>query len=139
MFPSAIIFFIFWIGESWQESIYHAFDNAKCVVALLSPEYFKSNMCNEELNLALVQHLSNVSKLLNVVIIKLNCFIYILRIVWQWMVGFKLIYSLLKWQSVSGSNYFQFLFIIVFNLLAKRLLLFYQVIFFIFFFFVFFF
>ena len=42
-------------------TLYEALDKTRCVVTLLSADYLQSSVCNEELNLALLKHLSQVS------------------------------------------------------------------------------
>ncbi|XP_032233355.1 uncharacterized protein LOC5508685 isoform X2 [Nematostella vectensis] len=44
-------------GASWQQALYHALDNSRSVVALLSPDYVKSKVCKEEYSLALALHM----------------------------------------------------------------------------------
>ncbi|XP_048258837.1 uncharacterized protein LOC124119725 isoform X3 [Haliotis rufescens] len=45
-------------GSSWQQSLYNAMDNSRCVVALLSPDYVKSDVCEEEYNIGLARVLA---------------------------------------------------------------------------------
>ena len=57
-------------GESWQQSLYLAIDNSKCVIALLSNDYLDSVVCNEELYLATAKHLSSVRHKFNIITCK---------------------------------------------------------------------
>ncbi|XP_071958782.1 uncharacterized protein [Antedon mediterranea] len=43
-------------GTSWQQTLYHAIDGSKVLVALVTKEYLKSPVCREEFNLALDKH-----------------------------------------------------------------------------------
>ncbi|PVD32349.1 hypothetical protein C0Q70_07782 [Pomacea canaliculata] len=45
-------------GKIWQEALYEAVDQAKCVIAMLSSAYFNSTVCQEEYNIALARFLS---------------------------------------------------------------------------------
>ncbi|XP_067680129.1 uncharacterized protein [Haliotis asinina] len=45
-------------GSSWQQSLYDAMDRSHCVVALLSPDYVRSDVCQEEYNIALARVLA---------------------------------------------------------------------------------
>ena len=45
----------------WQSSLYESLDGSECIVALLSPAYFSSVICQEEYNIALARHLAWVS------------------------------------------------------------------------------
>ena len=49
------------VGALWQQTLYHAVDASRCVVALLSDDYLQSAMCTEEFNLALAKHMEKVS------------------------------------------------------------------------------
>lgn len=42
-------------GAAWQQEIYAALDNCNRVIALLSPTYVLSKVCNEEYNIALLR------------------------------------------------------------------------------------
>ena len=48
------------IGVSWQQTLYEALDGTHCMLALLSPAYLSSPVCNEELNLSMARHMSKV-------------------------------------------------------------------------------
>ncbi|XP_046575598.1 uncharacterized protein LOC124283650 [Haliotis rubra] len=45
-------------GSLWQQTLYDAMDNARCVVALLSMSYMTSDVCQEEYNIALARALA---------------------------------------------------------------------------------
>ena len=51
-----------YVGGSWQQKLYHALESSSITVALLSPAYVKSKMCNEEFRLSLARHFTDVSK-----------------------------------------------------------------------------
>jgi hypothetical protein len=56
------------VGVAWQETLYSSIDNSRCVVALISPEYQESAVCQEEINLALAKHFSKVSTSMHITI-----------------------------------------------------------------------
>ncbi len=60
-----VIYSIFPIfpGSSWQMQLYAALDNASTIIALLSPDYVTSQVCQEEYNLALMKHIAAVSSI----------------------------------------------------------------------------
>jgi len=41
------------VGSSWQQKLYKALDDSRRVIALLSPDYIASAICQEELNIAI--------------------------------------------------------------------------------------
>ncbi len=43
--------------------LYSALDNASTIIALLSPDYITSQVCQEEYNLALMKHIAAVSSI----------------------------------------------------------------------------
>ncbi|XP_072037364.1 uncharacterized protein [Amphiura filiformis] len=45
-------------GKSWQRTLYHSIDGSRCLLALISENYIKSPVCQEEYNLALAKHCS---------------------------------------------------------------------------------
>ncbi|CAH1799149.1 unnamed protein product [Owenia fusiformis] len=45
-------------GGAWQQTLYEGIDNTSVVITLLSPDYIKSAVCQEEYNLALTKYLS---------------------------------------------------------------------------------
>ena len=47
-------------GSSWQQQLYSSLDNASTIIALLSPDYIVSQVCQEEYNLALMKHIAVV-------------------------------------------------------------------------------
>ncbi|CAG2185236.1 unnamed protein product [Mytilus edulis] len=52
------------MGSMWQTSLYESLDNAECIIALVSPAYFSSTVCQEEYNIALARHLAYPSGVL---------------------------------------------------------------------------
>ncbi|VDH98627.1 Hypothetical predicted protein [Mytilus galloprovincialis] len=52
------------MGNMWQTSLYESLDNAECIIALVSPAYFSSTVCQEEYNIALARHLAYPSGVL---------------------------------------------------------------------------
>ncbi|XP_064629100.1 uncharacterized protein LOC135488421 isoform X2 [Lineus longissimus] len=55
-------------GSSWQQSLYSAMDGSKVVIALLSSHYLSSQVCGEEYNLALIQHMTQRTEIIPVLI-----------------------------------------------------------------------
>ncbi len=49
------------IGTGWQRTLYHSIDGSRCLLALVTENYIKSPVCQEEYNLALAKHCSGVS------------------------------------------------------------------------------
>ncbi|XP_072040435.1 uncharacterized protein [Amphiura filiformis] len=45
-------------GKAWQRTLYHSIDGSRCLLALISENYTKSPVCQEEYNLALAKHCS---------------------------------------------------------------------------------
>lgn len=43
-------------GSAWQQRLYRALDDSRKVVALLSPDYIASRICQEELNIAIARN-----------------------------------------------------------------------------------
>jgi O-acetyl-ADP-ribose deacetylase (regulator of RNase III) len=43
-------------GAAWQQAIYEALDSSRKVIAVYSPAYLKSKVCQEEFNIALYRH-----------------------------------------------------------------------------------
>ncbi|XP_033108418.1 uncharacterized protein LOC117109994 [Anneissia japonica] len=43
-------------GATWQQMLYHAIDGTKCFVAVVTKDYLKSPVCQEEFNLSLSKH-----------------------------------------------------------------------------------
>jgi hypothetical protein len=48
------------LGNSWQEILYEAVDNARVVVAFITKSYIQSTVCREEFNIALARYMSMV-------------------------------------------------------------------------------
>lgn len=45
----------------WQKSLYYSLDAVKCVVALVSPSYMSSVVCQEEFNIAMYRSQNKAS------------------------------------------------------------------------------
>ena len=57
-----LMYFLFVItGKAWQRTLYHSIDGSRCLLALVSENYIKSPVCQEEYNLALAKHCSAVN------------------------------------------------------------------------------
>lgn len=52
------------VGGMWQKSLYYSLDTVKCVVALVSPSYLSSVVCQEEFNIAMYRSQNNANDLL---------------------------------------------------------------------------
>ena len=61
IFIEVAFYFYIFTGSMWQSSLYESLDRSECIVALLSPAYFSSVICQEEYNIALARHLAWVS------------------------------------------------------------------------------
>jgi hypothetical protein len=44
------------VGSSWQQKLYRALDESQQVIALLSPDYIASTICQEEFNIAVARN-----------------------------------------------------------------------------------
>lgn len=44
------------VGAAWQQKLYRALDDSRRVIALLSPDYIASKICQEELNIAIARN-----------------------------------------------------------------------------------
>ena len=51
-------------GIAWQEKLYRSLDESRKVLALFTPEYVKSNMCQEEFNFSSLLHARSGGKTL---------------------------------------------------------------------------
>jgi len=60
-FCQSLYLYILFTGSMWQSSLYESLDGSECIVALVSPAYFSSVICQEEYNIALARHLAWVS------------------------------------------------------------------------------
>lgn len=47
------------VGAAWQQKLYKALDDSRRVIALLSPDYIASKICQEELNIAIARNRDN--------------------------------------------------------------------------------
>lgn len=52
------------VGGMWQKSLYYSLDSVKCVVALVSPSYLSSVVCQEEFNIAMYRSQNKANDLL---------------------------------------------------------------------------
>ncbi|XP_071813337.1 uncharacterized protein [Apostichopus japonicus] len=50
-------------GKSWQRALYHSIDGSRCLVALMTNNYIKSAVCQEEFNLAMLKHYAKTNHL----------------------------------------------------------------------------
>ena len=50
-------------GINWQQMLYQSVGECRSMVALVSPSYLTSTVCNEEFNLAFARHLCKVRAL----------------------------------------------------------------------------
>ncbi|KAJ8037709.1 hypothetical protein HOLleu_18600 [Holothuria leucospilota] len=50
-------------GKSWQRALYHSIDGSRCLVALMTDNYIKSAVCQEEFNLAMMKHYAKTNHL----------------------------------------------------------------------------
>ncbi|KAJ8037711.1 hypothetical protein HOLleu_18602 [Holothuria leucospilota] len=62
-------------GKSWQRAMYHSIDGSRCLVALMTNNYIKSAVCQEEFNLAMMKHYAKANglQLIPFVIDKISC------------------------------------------------------------------
>ncbi|XP_067949934.1 uncharacterized protein [Watersipora subatra] len=46
-------------GGSWQQKLYHALESSRMTIALISPAYLNSRMCDEEFRLSIARHFTD--------------------------------------------------------------------------------
>ncbi|ELT94093.1 hypothetical protein CAPTEDRAFT_227952 [Capitella teleta] len=57
-------------GDNWQKTLYESIDSSRCMLALLSEDYFRSDVCNEEFSIAMALHFAREKNLELIVVLQ---------------------------------------------------------------------